>query len=67
MPNPVSSADCTYATAGFTPPLFGAYFQNKSAKLIKNYQKTDEIKNKLKLAGISLQDSPDSLNWEIIF
>lgn len=39
----------------------------KSAKLIKNYQKTDEIKNKLKLAGISLQDSPDSLNWEIIF
>ncbi len=38
-----------------------------SAKLVKDYSKTDNIKDELKLHGISVQDSSESVSWEFIF
>ncbi|MEA2088352.1 MAG: cysteine--tRNA ligase [Patescibacteria group bacterium] len=41
--------------------------ERQSAKKIKDYEKADSIKEELKSKGISIQDSPDSVKWEIIF
>lgn len=39
----------------------------RSAKSVKDYQKTDDIKNELKLQGIAVQESNSGVTWEIIF
>ena len=41
--------------------------ERQAAKSIKDYAKADSIKEELKSAGIAVQDSPDSVSWEIIF
>ncbi|MEA2065421.1 MAG: cysteine--tRNA ligase [Patescibacteria group bacterium] len=41
--------------------------ERQSAKKVKDYKKADSIKEELKLKGVSIQDSSDSVKWEIIF
>lgn len=37
------------------------------AKSIKDYRRTDDIKNELKFQGIAIQESNSGVTWEIIF
>lgn len=41
--------------------------ERQSAKETKDYETADKISSELRERGISIQDSPDSVTWDIIF
>lgn len=53
---------------GLSEKYIDAVIKDRSvAKLAKDWKAADKLKDELLAKGISLKDSPDSVNWEIVF